>query len=95
MPAPLALPADVRAYKRTRTFTEATVPRALTTDHDTRPGVWGRIVIASGALDYVVLEGPHTGRYPLDPDTPGVVAPTVRHRVELRGPVSFYVEFHR
>ena len=87
------LPAHVTVYGRTPTFTEKSVPEALCQDHATKAGVWGRIIVESGRLAYIVTE---TGeRQILLPGKSGVIAPIARHRVEPLGPVSFYVEFLR
>jgi tellurite resistance-related uncharacterized protein len=48
------LPAGVRSYKRTATFTEATTPAALMNDHATKEGVWGLIHVEEGRLRYLV-----------------------------------------
>jgi tellurite resistance-related uncharacterized protein len=91
------LPADVRAYKRTATFSETTVPAGLLRAHTTKEGAWGLIHVLEGRLAYRVTD---PRRAPsekiLTPETePGVVEPTVLHEVEPLGPVRFYVEFHR
>lgn len=87
------LPTDVRAYKRTPVFTEDNVPSALLKDHKTKVSVWGFIHVLSGRLRYVV---PSMGTDTiLDPETDGVVEPTVPHRVAPRGAVSFYIEFFK
>lgn len=88
------LPDSVVAYKRTADFTESTVPRGLTANHRTKDGVWGKLVVTGGALGYCeedhlddtieVGAGDHV-----------VIPPAVPHRVVIRGPVSFYVEFYR
>jgi tellurite resistance-related uncharacterized protein len=89
-----ALPEDAVAYKQTREFDEATIPAGLLADHRTKDAVWGRIVVLEGRLRYHV-EGPSPSVQDLDPDTPGIVAPGVPHRVEPLGHVRFYVEFLR
>ena len=40
-----ALPENVTAYKKTSEFDEASVPKALLKTHQTKEGVWGKIVI--------------------------------------------------
>jgi tellurite resistance-related uncharacterized protein len=93
----MPLPPDVRAYKRTPEFTEATLPEGLRRAHDTKPGVWGLIHVLEGRLAYRVTDP----RRPVSETilTPegehGVVEPTIRHEVEPLGSVRFYVEFHR
>lgn len=92
-----ALPPEVAAYKRTATFTEATVPAALLRSHNTKPGVWGLIHVERGALAYRITDPrrPPAEALLTPQSPPGVVEPTIAHEVEPRGPVSFYVEFHR
>ena len=88
-----ALPAGARPYKRTATFTEATVPAGLLRDHRTKEGTWARIVIEAGQLEYALESSPCT--FLLTPQCPGVVVPTVPHHVKPIGPVRFHVEFLR
>jgi tellurite resistance-related uncharacterized protein len=91
------LPGDVRAYKRTETFTETTVPKALLNAHATKAGAWGLIHVLDGELIYRITDPrrPCADQF-LSPEAPaGVIEPTVLHEVELLGPVRFYVEFYR
>jgi len=88
------LPDACLPYKRTPEFTETSIPDGLLRSHTTKAGVWGRIVVLEGQLLYRILE-PAVEEILLDPSRFGVVAPTVRHEVEPRGAVRFYVEFHR
>lgn len=92
-----ALPAGVQPYKRTSTFTEATTPAALTNDHSTKEGVWGLIHVEEGSLRYLITdERRPPSEMTLRSDTgPGIVEPTIAHRVEPDGSVRFYVEFLR
>lgn len=93
----MSLPPEVKPYKRTPDFTEATVPAGLLRAHSTKAGVWGLIHVLEGRLAYRI----HDERRPpsdqvLTPETPcGVVEPTILHEVQPQGPVRFYVEFHR
>ena len=86
-----ALPLGLREYKRTATFTEATVPAGLLRDHRTKEGTWARIVVETGQLEYALESSPCT--FLLTPQRPGVVVPTVPHRVKPLGAVRFHVEF--
>ena len=90
------VPVGFAPYKRTGTFTEATVPAALLKDHSTKDGAWGLIHVEEGRLRYVVTDPrrPASERV-LTPGEPGVVEPTILHRVEPLGPVRFHVEFLR
>ncbi|WEK44007.1 MAG: DUF1971 domain-containing protein [Candidatus Sphingomonas colombiensis] len=94
---PSALPAGLETYRRTDSFTEATVPAALLADHSTKAGNWGLIHVTEGKLRYRVND---PRREPLDtilaPDSaPGVVEPTILHNIEPIGAVRFHVEFWR
>ena len=89
----LELPAEFVAYKQTPEFGEATIPAGLLREHTTRAGVWGKIVVLAGCLRYHVEALGLT--MTLTPDTPGIVAPELPHRVEAIGAVRFFVEFYR
>lgn len=88
------VPTGFAPYKRTRTFTEADVPAALRAAHTTRRGVWAEVHVVEGSLRYCV-EAPELPAQTLTPEVVGVVIAERPHRVELVGPVRFYVEFLR
>ena len=87
-----ALPTGLRPYKRSPIFTEDTLPAGLRRRHSTKPGVWGVIRVIEGRLRYRILAPPAESI--LDPDHPGVAAPTQPHEVEPLGAVRFFIEFH-
>jgi len=93
----MILPPDAQPYRRTPDFTETTVPKALLNAHTTKEGAWALIHVLEGSLAYTISDPRRPASEAiLTPDgPPGVVEPTVLHSVELRGPVRFYVEFHR
>lgn len=88
-------PANAKSYKRTPTFTESTIPQGLLADHSTKDGTWGLIRVEEGELRYVVTDErrPPSERILTAVGEPGVVEPTILHRVEPLGPVRFHVEF--
>ncbi len=93
-------PADMpvlESYKRTPNFTENSVPAGLLADHSTKEGVWGLIHVTQGSLRYFITDSRREPEdYVLHPGTePGVVEPTILHRVEPIGSVEFQVEFLR
>lgn len=88
------LPASVQPYKRTPEFTEDSIPNGLLHAHNTKPSVWGKIVVLEGRLQYTINE-PESEVVVLDENVFGVVEPTVRHEVKPLGRVRFYVEFYR
>lgn len=89
-----ALPENVTAYKKTPEFDESSVPKALLNAHQTKEGVWGKIVIIEGTLQYTINE-PEMEVLVLTEDIFGVVEPTKLHEVKPLGKVRFYVEFYR
>lgn len=93
----IVLPAGMQSYKRTATFTEHTAPAALTNDHSTKEGVWGLIHVEAGSLRYLVTDGrrPFSENILTPESGPGVVEPTIAHKVEAIGQVRFFVEFLR
>jgi len=97
MPNPVDLPPGLAPYRRSATFTEATVPAALLRDHDSKEGSWGLIHVEDGALRYRI-PAPRRAAFEtiLSPDpAPGLIEPTIRHNVEPLGPVRFHIEFWR
>jgi len=93
----MTLPANVRPYRRTPEFTEATVPQALLKAHTTKDGAWALIHVLEGRLAYRIEDShrPVSETVLTAQTPPGVIEPTIRHAVEPLGPVRFYVEFHR
>jgi len=85
----IALPADLREYKRTATFTEQTLPAGLRANHRTKAGTWARIVVEAGRAEFHVR-----GRTRLlEPGVVGIVEPEVPHRVVPLGALQLHVEF--
>lgn len=89
-----SLPDRVEKYAETPIFTEETVPKKLTADHDTKPGVWGRICVLEGALDYIIPGAPERSHL-ISAGGFGIVRPTELHRVNPIETVRFKVEFYR
>ncbi len=88
----MELPDDVVPYRTTKVFTEQSVPAGLLADHRTKAGVWARIEVLSGGLDYVA-EDPAPVHQRLIPGVVGVVVPEHPHKVVMDGPVTFQVVF--
>ena len=87
-------PEGFAAYKRTPEFTETTVPAGLTRNHTTKRGVWARLHVVSGELDYHV-EAPVDRSFRVAAGASEVIVPELPHRVGVIGAVCFYVEFWR
>ena len=89
-----ALPEDVIVYKKTPEFDELSVPKGLLNAHQTKQGVWGKIVILEGQLQYTINK-PEIEVVVLTENSYGVVEPEIFHEVKPIGKVRFYVEFYR
>jgi tellurite resistance-related uncharacterized protein len=80
-------------YNQTPSFSQSTIPEGLTKRHQTKAGVWGRIVVQSGSLRYRISDSDEA--HTLTEGTPGVIEPEAFHQVEVVGPVRFHIEFLR
>lgn len=87
------MPNGFVTYRKTPVFTAETVPRGLQSRHSTKKGVWGRLSVSSGTLAFV-LEGPAEEREVVEAGQTVIIVPEVEHRVEVLGPVEFFVEFY-
>jgi tellurite resistance-related uncharacterized protein len=85
---------NLTKYSETPVFTEATVPTSLQAAHATKPGVWGKLCVLTGGLDFV-LEGTKPVVTSVSQGQHAVIEPTVRHHVQVDQPVTFKVEFYR
>ncbi|PHQ69570.1 MAG: tellurite resistance protein [Sneathiella sp.] len=81
-------------YSETAVFSETTVPKKLLNRHNTKPGIWGKLVVRSGALDFV-LEGPPLKARRIEAGDYAIIEPATDHHVSLVGPATFQVEFYR
>ena len=88
------LPVGSKLVRSTPRFDELTTPAGLRSAHRIADGVWGRLVVTSGHLDFV-FEEPEPSRRTLGDGDVQIIAPGRHHHVELTGPVGFHIEFHR
>lgn len=88
------LPVNVTSYKKTPEFDESSIPKGLLKAHQTKEGVWGKIVVLEGKLEYKINE-PTSEKVILDNNKYGVVEPTILHEVKAIGEVKFHVEFYK
>jgi tellurite resistance-related uncharacterized protein len=91
------LPSGLIAYKRAPIFTERTVPAGLLKDHSTKEGTWGLIHVDEGELHYFITDSTRRRIVQIltPSERPGVVEPTIVHRVEPMEHVRFGVQFWR
>ena len=88
------LPDGLSLARTTATFDESTVPAGLLRAHRVAADVWGRVVVQTGTLT-LHFDDDTAERHLLGADDRVVLDPGRPHHVELDGPVTFAVEFHR
>ena len=81
-------------YCETPIFTGETVPAKLTREHNTQAGVWGRLVILEGTLDYIVPSMPEESRN-LSKGESGIIELQVIHFVTPQKGTAFRAEFYK
>jgi tellurite resistance-related uncharacterized protein len=90
----MELPDGLTLHRTTPTFDESSVPTGLLAAHSVADGVWGRLVVASGAIGFVFEDEPDLVRI-LTAGESQVIPPVRTHHLIVDGPVTFAVEFHR
>jgi tellurite resistance-related uncharacterized protein len=87
------MPDHFNPYRKTAEFNERTIPQSLRKDHSTKPGIWAKIHVIEGKLNYRI-DTPGA-QFELSPGQPGIVIPETRHHVDPLGSVRFFVEFYK
>ena len=88
------IPKGFELARTTDVFNNNTVPAGLLRAHRVASGVWARLAVHTGAVGFVFEDEPGT-RLTIDAGDSLVIPPTRPHHVELDGPASFAIEFHR
>lgn len=83
------LPQGLAVTRRTAVMSELDMPDKLRVEHRTKGGVWARIVVEEGEVEYTCARG----WFVLRPGIAGVVEPASPHHVQPIGSARFYVEF--
>jgi len=91
---PITLPKELEKYSETKVFNEQTVPAKLKSEHSTKPGVWGKLVVLTGTVDYVT-PGTQNELQCVRPGQTAIIEPTVVHFVRLSEDATFKVEFFK
>jgi len=88
------IPNNVQKYSETPSFTVNSVPKGLLKDHSTKAGVWGRLLIESGRLEYTITDPDEPEVHKLCQGEEAVIAPQQLHFVKLlTEDTIFRVEF--
>jgi len=88
------LPEGLDLVRTTDVFDEANHPGGLLRAHRVADGVWGRLVVHSGALGFV-FEDQSDRQLSVGAGESVVIPPARLHHVEFTGPVTFAIEFRR
>ena len=88
------LPPGLVYVRTTDVFDHDHHPAGLRRAHRVADGVWARLLVRSGELDFVFEDEPDQ---PIAVGADGaiVIPPGRLHHVEFSGPVAFVLEFHR
>ncbi len=91
---PERLPVGLALQRTTPSFDEHSAPAGLRRAHQVADGVWGRLLVESGALGFVFEDTPGDVRI-IEAGQHQVIPPLALHHVVIDRPVRFSVEFHR
>lgn len=88
------LPEGAVELRRSATWTEHEIPKALLSRHDLRADRWARIVVEVGRLAYVIedVEPPHC--FHLKPGFDGIVEPLRPHHIRAQGALRMHIVFY-
>ena len=92
MPAPTQLPADVALVRTTPEWDETSLPDGLRRAHQVAEGVWGRMVVRAGTVEFV-FEDDDT-HIVVEAGGAVVIPPGRLHHVTPVGPATLAVEFY-
>lgn len=90
----MEFPPGFVSYKKSPVFAEGSIPQGLQSQHSTKKGVWGKIQVLAGQLEYTLLP-PINRKITLQSVPEGIIVAEVLHYVKPQGTVRFYVEFFR
>ena len=88
------LPTGLQLTRTTPTFDQESVPKGLLAAHRVAEGVWGRLIVHTGALTFCFEDEPDNQRR-VSAGEHVVIPPNRPHHLELDSHVTFAVEFHR
>lgn len=86
-------PENFIVYKKTPIFTANSLPSELKNNHSTKTGIWGKIIVTEGKLQYRINS--LKTDMELSPSKLGVILPEILHSLTSIGAVKFYIEFYK
>jgi len=88
------LPEGVKPYASSAVFTSTSVPKNLLNAHATKDGVWGRLNILEGTVQYF-LQGQSEPLAILHKNDSWIIFPTELHFIQPSKEAEFQIEFCR
>lgn len=88
------LPPDVVKYAESPMFSAATVPDKLTSEHNLKPGVWGRLSVGAGSVEFHITGLP-SSRATVRAGESLIIEPEKMHFVRPSADAQFKVDFYR
>jgi len=88
------LPADATCYRRIGPFDQDSLPAGLLREHQLKEDVWGLLTMVDGIIGFT-WDDAEGGTIQLAAPDSMVIPPAVLHHVEMRGPFTLTIEFHR
>lgn len=90
---PTELPPNLRLVRTTKVFDHVSVPAGLLSAHRIAEGIWGRLVVHTGALTFI-FEEDNSASIRLQSGASVVIPPQTPHHLVLDEPTTFAIEFH-
>lgn len=84
---------DKTPYKKTPIFNAKNVPKAILEKHNTKEGVWGKLVVVSGSLKFIDIDKGE--EVILIKGKQQIIEPTKWHKIVLIDNPEFYIEFFK
>jgi len=84
---------DKTSYKKTPIFNAKNVPKAILEKHNTKEGVWGKLIVIKGRIKFLDLE--KESEVILETGEFQIIEPTKWHKVVLIDDVEFFIEFYK
>ncbi len=88
------LPEGVKLQEKSPLYQRDTIPIHMSSGYKMEAGVWARVVVKKGLLQFLIHSEPPQG-FVLDEHLEGVLTPEVGHDIKpAMGAVEFYVEYY-
>ena len=88
------LPVGATCYWRSGLLDERSLPAGLQREHRLKEGTWGVLTLLSGSTGFT-WDDDEGGTVELSAPARMIIPPTVPHHVDVRGPFTLEIEFHR